>query len=275
MMRSCRYHALGVLVLDHVRKDAYTATRRRVRRSRVAAFAGLFVLLAPTTTGATAASGTIAGAPAPVVATLSNLRTLSRWAFPQAPAAAHQFPSARSPVVGRLRFLTSDGQAEVYVALRSYTVAGKTWILVPIPGRPNGVRGWVPAEALGEMQITHEYLRVDREALRATLYREGRPIWSAPVGVGRPSLPTPEGHFYVMEKLTVIGGPTYGPYAIGTSAYAPTLSEWPGGGVVGIHGTDEPQLIPGRPSHGCIRLRNADVARLWQIIEVGTPIEIV
>jgi lipoprotein-anchoring transpeptidase ErfK/SrfK len=45
--------------------------------------------------------------------------------------------------------------------------------------------------------------------------------------------------------------------------------------VIGIHGTDEPQLIPGRPSHGCIRLRNADVARLWQLIEVGTPIEIV
>jgi len=95
------------------------------------------------------------------------------------------------------------------------------------------------------------------------------------VGVGRPSLPTPAGHFYVMEKLAVVDGPVYGPYAIGTSAYAPTLSEWPGGGVVGIHGTDEPQLIPGRPSHGCIRLRNADVVSLWHLIQVGTPIEIV
>ncbi len=210
-----------------------------------------------------------------VVATLSNLRTLSRWAYPQAAAAAHQYASARSRVVGHLRFLTVDGQAAVYLELRSATIGRHTWILVPLPGRPNGAAGWVPAGALGEAHVTREYLRIDRETLRATLYRDGSPIWRAPVGVGRLSLPTPAGHFYVTEKLTTVGTPVYGPYALGTSAYAPTLSEWPGGGVVGIHGTDEPQLIPGRPSHGCIRLHNADIARLWHMIQVGTPVEIV
>ena len=77
------------------------------------------------------------------------------------------------------------------------------------------------------------------------------------------------------EKLRAIGGPFYGPYALATSAYAPTLTDWPGGGEVGIHGTDEPQLIPGRPSHGCIRVRNSDIARLWPLVKVGTPIEVV
>jgi len=210
-----------------------------------------------------------------VVATLSNLRTLSRWAYPQAPAAVHQYASARSRVLGHLRFLTVDGQAAVYLELRSATIGRHTWILVPLPGRPNGVAGWVPTGALGEAHVTHEYLRVDRETLRAALYRGGSPIWSAPVGVGRPSLPTPAGRFYVTEKLTTVGTPVYGPYALGTSAYAPTLSEWPGGGVVGIHGTDEPQLIPGRPSHGCIRLRDSDSVRRWQMIQIGTPVEIV
>jgi hypothetical protein len=208
-------------------------------------------------------------------ATLSNLRTLSRWAYPLGAAAAHQHPSTRSRIVGHLHLLTVDGQAEVYLSLRSYTVGRVTWILIPIAGRPNGLVGWVPASALGEMHVTRDYLRVNREALRATLYSDGRRIWTASIGVGRPSLPTPPGHFYVTEKLTAIGGAFYGPYALGTSAYAPTLSEWPGGGVVGIHGTDEPQLIPGHPSHGCIRLRNGDIARLWQLIQVGTPIEIV
>jgi hypothetical protein len=217
-----------------------------------------------------------AGAPgAAVLTTLSNLRTASRWAYPQAAATAHRLPAARSPVVGRLHFLTVDGQAEAYLALRSYAARAMTWILVQLPGRPNGATGWVPASALGEMHVVHDYLRVDRETLRATLFRDGRAIWSAPVGVGRPSLPTPAGHFYVTEKLTVFGASVYGPYALGTSAYAPTLGEWPGGGIVGIHGTDEPGLIPGRPSHGCIRLRNADISRLWRIIAVGTPIEIV
>jgi hypothetical protein len=208
------------------------------------------------------------------VATLSNLKTRSRWTYPQAAAAVHQHPSARSRVVDHLHLLTVDAQAEVYLALSSYTIDGVTWISVPIPERPNGIAGWVPASALGEMHVTSDFLRVNRETLLATLYSDGHPIWKAPVGVGRPSLATPAGHFYLTEKLTALGS-FYGPYALGTSAYAPTLTEWPGGGIVGIHGTDEPQLIPGRPSHGCIRLRNADIARLWPLIQVGTPIEIV
>lgn len=234
------------------------------------------MLWAPAIALADASAVTADGRPAAaVVADLSNLKTLSSWAYPQAAAAAHENPSATTRVVGHLRFLTSDGQAQVYMALRSYTVAEVTWISVQIPGRPNGVIGWVPASALGEMHVTHDYLRINREAFRATLYRGGRPIWSAPIGVGRRGLPTPPGHFYVTEKLRAIGGPFYGPYALATSAYAPTLTDWPGGGVVGIHGTDEPQLIPGRPSHGCVRVRNPDIARLWPLVKVGTPIEIV
>jgi lipoprotein-anchoring transpeptidase ErfK/SrfK len=250
--------------------------RRAVRRCVAAVLAGVALLFAPAIAAAEESALTVNGGPAGgAEASLSNLKTLSRWAYPQAAAAVHQQPSAGSRVVDHLHLLTVDGQAAVYLAVRSYVTEGETWISVPIPGRPNGVIGWVPASALGELQVTREYLRVNRETLRATLYDDGRPIWRAPVGVGRPSLPTPAGHFYVTEKLTTLGGPFYGPYALGTSAYAPTLSEWPGGGIVGIHGTNEPQLIPGRPSHGCIRLRNADIASLWPMIEVGTPIEIV
>ena len=208
-------------------------------------------------------------------AVLSNFRTLSRWAYPPAPASARLWPSPRARVVGRLHFLTEDGQEEVYMALRSDTAAGRSWIEVALPGRPNGVVGWVPADALAELHGVRDYLRVNREALRATFFRGGHAIWSAQIGVGRPALPTPAGHFYVREKLRAIGGAFYGPFALGTSAYAPHLTEWPGGGVIGIHGTDQPQLIPGRPSHGCIRMRNADIARLWRLIGVGTPIEIV
>jgi lipoprotein-anchoring transpeptidase ErfK/SrfK len=97
-------------------------------------------------------------------------------------------------------------------------------------------------------------------------------IWSARVGVGAPGTPTPAGRFYVREKIrNLAGDPLYGPWAIGTSAYS-RLSEWPGGGVIGIHGTDRPGLIPGRPSHGCVRLRNADVTKLVQKLPLGTPI---
>jgi hypothetical protein len=259
-----------------VRPDARSWGRPAARRSVAAALAAALLLSAPASSNAQTSAGSAGdrtGGGAVVI--LSNLHTLSRWAYPQAASAVHQHPSAGSRVVGRTRFLTLDGQAQVYLALRSDAVDGLTWISVSLPGRPNGITGWVPASDLGELHVAREYLRINRETLRAVLYRDGRPIWTAPAGVGAPSSPTPAGHFFITEKLTPLADPFYGPYALGTSAYSPTLSDWPGGGVVGIHGTDEPQLIPGRPSHGCVRLRNADVRSLWRLVEIGTPIEIV
>jgi hypothetical protein len=209
--------------------------------------------------------------------TLSDGRTLSRWAYARTAAAVRTEPSLQAHAVARLHYLTEDGQAEPYMALAKTYVRSShmTWIKVSIPKRPNGVTGWVPVRALGELHVVHGRLLVDRGRLRATLFNHaGAKIWSARIGVGRRSLPTPPGHFYVREKLRAIGSPAYGPFAIGTSAYASRLSDWPGGGVVGIHGTNEPGLIPGRPSHGCVRLRNADITRLWRLIAIGTPIDI-
>jgi lipoprotein-anchoring transpeptidase ErfK/SrfK len=241
---------------------------------------GLGVLTFASGAGAAGAAPLVAApaASAPSAATvLSNGRTLSRWAYPQTAAIVRKTPSRAAHAVGRLHFLTEDGQAEVYLALSKTVVArtGVTWIRVSVPKRPNNVTGWVAASALGALHVVRGRLVVRRAKLRATLYNgAGNAIWSARVGIGRPSLPTPAGHFYVREKLRAIGSPMYGPFALGTSAYAPTLTDWPGGGVVGLHGTDQPGLIPGRPSHGCIRLRNADITRLWHLISVGMPIDV-
>jgi hypothetical protein len=211
-----------------------------------------------------------------VVKRVSDLRGSSSWAYPMSEAVIRSSPSPHARPVGRLRFLTGDEQAELYVVLASARPpSGASWLQVEVPGRPNGRTGWVPRTALGSLNRTQSHLRIDLQTLTATLYRSGRSVFSARVGVGKPGTVTPKGHFYVMEKLRTANSPAYGPFAIGTSAYAPTLSEWPGGGVVGIHGTNEPQLIPGRPSHGCVRMRDSDVARLWATIQLGTPIEIV
>jgi lipoprotein-anchoring transpeptidase ErfK/SrfK len=253
-----------------------TRRRRASRRSRGTA-AALAVLAAVATSAAAAApaSAESAAPEAPVVTRLSDSRTRSQWAYPVSAALARAEPSTQGRVVGKLRFLTTDNQAELYMALASAQLpSGETWIEVALPGRPNGQHGWVPKDALGSLHVVRDYLLIDRRRLRAILFRNGRSVFSAPIGVGKASTVTPAGEFYVLEKLTTLNAPFYGPYAIGTSAYAPTLSEWPGGGVVGIHGTNEPQLIPGRPSHGCIRMRNGDITRLWRLIGVGTPIQI-
>jgi hypothetical protein len=206
---------------------------------------------------------------------LSNERTLTRWAHSVQRARARSRPDTDAHAVARLRYDTEDGFPEVYMALRRYvSPAGKEWIQVRLPMRPNGRTGWVPRDALGGLHVARTFLRVDRSRLRATLYRSGRRIWQQPVGVGRPGLGTPGGHFYIREKLRVRGhGSLYGPLAFGTSAYS-KLSDWPGGGVIGIHGTNEPGLIPGRPSHGCVRVRNRAILRLGRLMPIGTPVRI-
>jgi lipoprotein-anchoring transpeptidase ErfK/SrfK len=38
--------------------------------------------------------------------------------------------------------------------------------------------------------------------------------------------------------------------------------------------TNEPQRIPGRPSHGCIRMPNRKIRQLVRRMKIGTPLEI-
>ncbi len=206
---------------------------------------------------------------------LSDERRLTRYAGAVARAAVRARPSTSARRVGRLHYLTEDGPFEVYPVLESHVaVGGRTWLRIRLPMRPNGRTGWVPAADLGSLRAVRTMLRVNRATLRATLYRDGRSVWSSPIGVGKASTPTPAGHFWVRSRLRGLrGDPVYGPYAFGTAAYS-VLSDWPGGGVVGIHGTDQPYLIPGRPSHGCVRVPNAAIARLWPLMPIGTPITI-
>jgi L,D-transpeptidase YbiS len=42
-----------------------------------------------------------------------------------------------------------------------------------------------------------------------------------------------------------------------------------------IHGTNQEQLIGQAASGGCIRMRNADIIRLFDLIDVGAAVEIV
>ncbi len=117
-------------------------------------------------------------------------------------------------------------------------------------------------------------LVVDLERLTATLYRAGKRIFSAGIGVGAPQSPTPRGEFYIRNRLASYSSPFYGPVAFGTSARSEVLTDWPAGGFVGIHGTNRPELLPGRVSHGCIRMRNQDILRLARLLPVGTPLTI-
>jgi len=197
----------------------------------------------------------------------------SRWAPVMRRVTARHAPGVGSSVAA-LGTLTPEGTANLVLVLGSSWHDGVDWVHVRLPVLPNNTTGWVPRSALGGYHFVTTRLIIDMRRLQAVLLRDGHPVFSAPVGVGQPQWPTPHGAFYVRDKLTDYASPFYGPVAFGTSARSPVLTDWPEGGFVGIHGTDAPELIPGRVSHGCIRLRNRDILRLARLMPVGTPLTI-
>ena len=101
----------------------------------------------------------------------------------------------------------------------------------------------------------------------------------APVGIGTRRYPTPTGHYFVALFATP-PNPGYGPFVMVTSAHSETITDWEqsGDAIVAIHGplgSDQEIGTTGATvSHGCIRLHDADLARLRQVPD-GTPVDIV
>ncbi len=207
---------------------------------------------------------------------LSNPSGTSRWAYPTRAGLIRSRPRVGTRVRGRLRLLTEDGLPDVYLLqARRQGPGGEDWVKLGIPGRPNGRTGWVPRDALGSFRRTITSVTVSRKLRRVSVRRNGKRVARFQIGIGKPGTPTPAGRFWIREKFRVAGrGSLYGPRALGTSAYAPYLTDWPSGGVVGFHGTNQPGLLPGRVSHGCIRLRNKDILRFYRLVGVGTPVTI-
>ena len=197
------------------------------------------------------------------------------WAYMNYAVPARAAPRARARKVARLKLRTEDRTDELVLIRAQTRVRGQVWFKVELPIRPAGRTGWIPSWAVGEPHHTSRLVRIDTRRLRLTVVGGGRVLMAVPIGIGRPAAPTPHGSFYVRDRL-VNSDPTgfYGPLAFGLSAKSAKLTDWPHGGVIGIHGTSLPKLIPGRPSHGCIRLRNADDLRFDRLVTVGVPVVI-
>jgi hypothetical protein len=200
---------------------------------------------------------------------------LTRWAPVVRSVNARAAPAPTAHVVVRVARLTPEGtETPLPILGRRADARGRLWIRVRLPVLPNGTTGWVRRRALGAYEAMHDRLVVDRRRLRATLLQRGKAVLSMPIGIGLSRWPTPPGQFIVRNRLTRYRSPAYGPIAFGLSARSPTLTGWPAGGFIGIHGTDQPDHVPGRVSHGCIRLRNADILSLAALLRVGTPVTV-
>ncbi|WP_235497922.1 L,D-transpeptidase [Frankia sp. R43] len=152
----------------------------------------------------------------------------------------------------------------------------RDWLRVRVPVRPNNSIGWVRAADVRLTTTPYELL-VDRRAHRLTVFRDGAVAAKLPVGIGTGSTPTPRGVFYLTELLRPAdpNGP-WGPFAFGLSGFSDVITQFNGAdGIIGLHGTNRPDLVGSDVSMGCIRLRNDDLLRLVGLVPLGTPITIV
>ncbi|HZC74558.1 MAG TPA: L,D-transpeptidase, partial [Gaiellaceae bacterium] len=149
-----------------------------------------------------------------------------------------------------------------------------TLVHVQLPGPPNGRAGWIKAQTVRVFPIADRIV-VDLSARLLVAYRHGRPQLHARVAVGAPRMPTPTGRYVVNERW-LLDNPNgvFGVAALGISAHSTVLHNWLQGGPVAIHGTNEPWSIGKPASHGCIRMRNADMRRLLRFAPAGTPVVI-
>ena len=124
-------------------------------------------------------------------------------------------------------------------------------------------------------------LTIDRGGFRLRLFKRLRYDRSYQIAVGAAGFDTPAGLFSIREKQVdppwhAPNRPWAGPYA-GTTVPGgapdnPLKARWLGiASGVGIHGTAEPWSIGSRASHGCIRMRVADVIDLYPRVPVGAP----
>jgi lipoprotein-anchoring transpeptidase ErfK/SrfK len=201
----------------------------------------------------------------------STYNVTTDFAIAQGESPVYRQPNTHSGVLNRLAFYTPDSEAlQTYEFIGTQRVDGTLWEHIGVPMRPNGQTGWVKRSWLGATQVVHTLIVVNIPTETMTVYNRGKLIFTTSVGTGAPGTPTPTGHFWIAEAFSS-NDPVYGPWAFGTTDRA-TDTDFPDDSIVGIHGTNEPNLVPGDPSHGCIRLKDADILKLKPLVGIGTPV---
>src|SRR4029453_16697226 len=135
-------------------------------------------------------------------------------------------------------------------------------------------KGWTAAMAMGGVLVGGGVV-VSIPDRKLAVIEDGTTVEVYDVAVGKPSTPSPVGTFTIVNR---VAHPTY--YRPGLVIPAgdrnPLGTRWMGLSEkgYGIHGTSEPTSIGYAKSHGCIRLRNADVERLYERLRPGDVVEL-
>jgi lipoprotein-anchoring transpeptidase ErfK/SrfK len=130
------------------------------------------------------------------------------------------------------------------------------------------------AEVLGE--DPNRRLIVSIPDRKIVLMIDGRVAKVYPVAVGKRSTPSPTGNFHIASRVRKPAWYQPGK-VVGPGPANPLGTRWMGLGYkgYGIHGTNMPNSIGKAASHGCIRMRIHDVEELFELVQLGDPVELV
>jgi lipoprotein-anchoring transpeptidase ErfK/SrfK len=126
-----------------------------------------------------------------------------------------------------------------------------------------------------ETDPIHRVVLVSIPDRKLAVLENGTVIATFPVAVGAPASPSPTGEFQIVNRVS---NPTY--YRPGTVIPSgkgnPVGTRWVGLSQkgYGIHGTNAPRSVGHAASHGCIRLRNRDIEKLFTMVQVGDVVQI-
>jgi len=129
--------------------------------------------------------------------------------------------------------------------------------------------------AAEERRQTQQRIVVSIPDRKLVLLEGDRVVKTYDVAVGKTTTPTPEGEFQIINHIQ---NPTYygTGVVIGPGNRNPLGTRWMGLSAkgYGIHGTNVPASIGKAASHGCIRMRQQDLEELFDLVKVGTAVEL-
>ncbi len=190
---------------------------------------------------------------------------------------AYAAPSALSVPVGSVRArrpLTGEPTVLPVIGRRA-GADGLEWLRVRLPGRPNGLTGWIRERATKPaMTRWHVVVSVSTRQVRA--YRNGRRVATFKAIVGKPSTPTPQGESFVEEIVRLPAGGAGAPFALALSSRSDVFQEFAGGpGQTALHGLANIGGVLGTAvSHGCVRLDTDAIRWLAARVGAGVPVTV-
>ncbi|HEU5002830.1 MAG TPA: L,D-transpeptidase family protein [Actinomycetota bacterium] len=202
------------------------------------------------------------GVPIPVTSTVATAGD----AF----VAARSEPSTKGRLIENVDAHNLLGQSTVFL------VVGQQpgWYQVLLQKIPNGTTAWVSASQV-TISVVNDFILAHLSTYKLEHYNSGKLVGTYSMAIGASKTPTPTGMFYLWGLQTGVP-PPYTPAIFALSALSETLTNWPYGGIVGIHGWSDSSVEGKAVSNGCLRLTETDAQRLVNAnLPLGTPVQIV